>query len=248
MDTRKRIYFASDTHLGATYFDNPLDKERCFVRWLDSIKHDCQRLYLLGDIFDFWFEYKTVVPRGFTRFLGKIAELTDSGIEVHWFIGNHDIWIFDYISKELGVTVHYQPLLVEHSGKRFLLGHGDGLADNSIAFKLLRSFFRNKIAQKAFSAIHPRWSVAFAKSWSCRSRLSKEAIPYLGEEKEHLVIYAKEYLKENYVDFFLFGHRHILLDLMLPQRSRLIITGDWISYNSFAVFDGEDIWVEQFEI
>lgn len=247
MNSTKKIYFASDTHFGARYFKDPIERERRFCRWIDSIKADCERLYLLGDMIDFWYEFKTVVPRGYTRFLGKISELTDAGVEVHWFVGNHDIWIFDYIPQETGAVIHHHPLLVEHAGKRFLLGHGDGLGDEKWSFRFMRSLFRNALAQKLFAAIHPRWSIAFGSGWSKQSRLEKEEIPYLGEEREHLVRFTKEYLNHSHVDYFLFGHRHILLDLMLPKQSRLLITGDWISYNSYAVFDGTDIWLDQFE-
>lgn len=247
MEGKKNIYFASDTHFGAKYFKDPLEKERCFVRWLDSIKADCRKLYLLGDMIDFWYEFKTVVPKGYSRFFGKIAEFSDSGIEVHWFIGNHDIWIFDYIAKETGAIIHRQPLIVEEQGKKFFLAHGDGLGDDSLAFRLMRAMFHNKVLQKMFTWVHPRWTVAFGLNWSKHSRTSTENQEYLGEEKEHLVKYAKHYLQSQYVDYFVFGHRHILLDLMLPQRSRVLIIGDWICYNSYAVFDGSEIWLDQFE-
>ena len=245
---RKNFYFASDTHFGAKYFKDPVEKERTFVRWLDSIKPDCSKLYLLGDMIDFWYEFKMVVPKGYTRFLGKIAEFTDSGIEVHWFTGNHDIWIFDYITKETGAIIHRQPLLTEIGGKQFFLAHGDGLGDNSRTFKILRSLFHNKTLQKMFTWIHPRWSVSFGLNWSKHSRESKFEDDFLGEDKEHLVLFAKGYLQNHYADYFIFGHRHILYDLMLTKNSRILILGDWITYNSFAVFDGKDIWIEQFEI
>ena len=244
----KKIYFASDTHFGSRTFDDPLENERRFVRWLDSIKHDAAAVYLVGDMIDFWYEFKYVVPKGFTRFLGKLGELTDSGIEVHWFIGNHDIWIFDYIGKETGAIIHREPLCCNLLGKSFYIAHGDGLGDNSLGFKFIRSIFHNKILQKMFTWIHPRWTIPFGLNWSKHSRKTGDDYAgYLGEEKEHLVLYAKEFLQKNQADFLVFGHRHIMLDLMLAQRSRIIILGDWIKYFSYAVFDGEYMWLDQFE-
>ncbi len=249
-EEKKNIYFASDMHLGSDVFENPLVVEKRFVRWLNTIKNDAQALYLLGDIFDFWYEYKYVVPRGFTRFLGKIAEMTDSGIEVHFFIGNHDMWVYDYLPQETGIIIHKKPVATEINGKRFYLAHGDGLGDDSKSFKIIRWLFHNKACQKLFGAVHPRWSFGFAHAWSKHSRKTGLANPaeYFGEEKEHLVLYAKEYIKQHpETDFLIFGHRHILLDLMLSRQSRMIILGDWLQYFSFAVFDGQELSLEQFE-
>ncbi len=250
MAGRKNIYFASDIHLGSDVFEAPLEVERRFVRWLESIKNDAKVLYLLGDIFDFWYEYKYVVPRGFTRFLGKISEMTDLGVEVHFFTGNHDIWVYDYLPKETGVIVHTRPFTTEINGKKFYLAHGDGLGDDSRSFRLIRSIFHNKVCQKLFGSIHPRWSFAFAHAWSKHSRKTGLANPaeYFGEEKEHLVLYSKQYVQQfPDTDYLIYGHRHILLDLMLSHRSRMMIIGDWLQYFSFAVFDGEDLFLEQFE-
>jgi UDP-2,3-diacylglucosamine hydrolase len=247
---RDKIYFASDLHLGSSTFEDPRTSEKRFVRWLDSIRTDAKALYLLGDIFDFWFEYKQVVPRGFTRFLGKIAEMSDSGIEIHFFTGNHDIWVFDYLPKETGVIVHKKPLLTEIDGKTFYLAHGDGLGDNSGSFKLIRWLFHNRFCQILFAAVHPYWGTGFGYIWSKHSREKELAAPvaYLGEDKEHLVLYSKEYLKNHpEVNYFIFGHRHILLDLMLTHTSRIMIVGDWLRYFSYAVFDGKELVLEQFE-
>ena len=244
------IYFASDAHLGSNVYEDPLVVEKRFVKWLDSIKHDAKALYLLGDIFDFWFEYKYVVPRGFTRFLGKISEMNDMGIEVHFFIGNHDIWIFDYLSKETGAIIHKKPFVTEIDGKKFFLAHGDGLGDNSPKRKLRRYIFHNDLCQRLFAAIHPRWGIGLAHVWSRSSRRKglKNPTGYFGEEKEDLVVFSKKYLEQdNSIDYFVFGHRHILLDLMLSKKSRLLIIGDWIQYYSYAVFDGKEIRLEQFE-
>lgn len=244
----KKIYFLSDAHLGSKTFADPIAHEKRLVRFLDSIKEDASAVYLLGDIIDYWFEYKTVVPRGFTRFFGKLAELTDRGIEVHWFTGNHDIWMFDYLPAETGIIIHRQALVTQINGKKFFLAHGDGLGDDSNGYKLMSWFFRNKFCQKIFAGIHPRWTVAFAHKWSEHSRLNGSDFPtFMGEDKEHLVLFAREQLKQTDVDFFIFGHRHIMLDLMLSRESRILILGDWVTHFSYAVMEGDQIWLEQFE-
>lgn len=244
----KRIYFLSDLHLGARTLKNPLENERRVVRWLDSVKEDAEAIYLLGDILDYWYEYKTVVPRGYTRFFGKIAELSDRGVDIHWFIGNHDIWIFDYIPTELGVTVHLEPEEIVLNSKLFYLAHGDGLGDISRSFRLIRSIFHNRFCQWLYSSIHPRWTVGLAHRWSsCSRENSKDPVEFVGEQDEYLVAYAKGYLKKKHIDYFIFGHRHIMLDLLLQKDSRVVILGDWINYFSYAVFDGENIWLDQFE-
>lgn len=249
MTKKTKTYFASDAHLGSDFYEDSIVVEKRFVCWLDSIKHDAKSLYLMGDIFDFWFEYKYVVPKGFTRFLGKIAEMTDEGIEVHFFIGNHDIWIFDYLPQETGVIVHKKPVTTNIDGKFFFLAHGDGLNDTSFSFRLIRKVFHSRVCQKMFSWIHPRWALAFAHAWSGYSR--KKGLyaggNYQGEENEFLVQFSKQYLKQNpEIDFFIFGHRHIMLDLMLNKKSRMLILGDWIQLFSYAVFDGEEIYLEQY--
>ncbi len=250
LEDKKKVYFASDMHLGSDVFEAPSVVEKRFVRWLNTIKNDAQSLYLLGDIFDFWYEYKYVIPKGFIRFLGKISEMTDAGIEVHFFIGNHDIWVYDYLPLEIGVIVHKAPITEEINGKTFYLAHGDGLGDNSQSFKLIRGLFHNKVCQKLFGSIHPRWAFAFAHAWSKHSRKTGLANPagYFGEENEHLVLYAKQYIIQHpETDYLIFGHRHIMLDLMLSHKSRMMIIGDWLQYFSYAVFDGESLSLEQFE-
>ena len=244
------IYFLSDAHLGSRAIPHGRMHERRLVNFLDSIKHKAAAIYMLGDMFDFWYEYKMVVPRGYTRFLGKISELTDMGVEVHFFIGNHDIWCSDYLEKECGMILHRQPLTTEIYGREFYLAHGDGLGDPDKKFKFLRAMFHNRFLQKAFSNIHPRWSIDFGLSWAKHSRLKhdNEGDPeYLGEQNEHLVIYSKEYLQTHpEINFFIYGHRHIELDLMLSKTSRVLILGDWINSFSYATFDGEHIFMEQF--
>jgi UDP-2,3-diacylglucosamine hydrolase len=247
---RTKIYFASDLHLGSAALENPKITERRFVSWLNLIRNDAKALYLLGDIFDFWFEYKETVPKGFSRFLGKIAEMHDQGIEIHFFIGNHDVWMFDYFQEELGVSVHRKPIRVEISGKMFYLAHGDGLGDRSRSFRFIRGIFHNKLCQFLFRHFIPsRWGVGFGHWWSHHNRKKdlENNLPYLGEDKEHLVLYAKQYLLQYpETDYLLFGHRHILLDLMLNRRSRMLILGDWMQYFSYAVFDGKELVLEEY--
>lgn len=272
---RKNIYFLSDLHLGSishykksetnnsrtsssviergipntkSSYNPEHEIERKLCRWFDSVKHNAKEIYLLGDIFDFWFEYKTVVPRGFTRFLGKVSEMTDMGITIHFFIGNHDIWLSDYLEKECGVIVHTEPLVRDIAGKKFFLAHGDGLGDNSKSFKIIRSIFHSKFCRKLFANIHPRWAVTFAHKWSNHSRETGGLENYLGEDKEHLVLFAKKHLQiAPTINYFIFGHRHILLDLKIAPESRVIILGDWITYYSYAVFDGNELTLEIFE-
>lgn len=244
------VYFLSDAHLGSRAIQHGRMHERRLVNFLDSIKYKAAAVYMLGDMFDFWYEYKMVVPRGYTRFLGKVSELTDLGVEVHFFIGNHDIWCSDYLEKECGVILHRQPLTTEIYGREFYLAHGDGLGDPDKKFKFLRAMFHNRFLQMAFSNIHPRWSIDFGLSWAKHSRLKhdEEGEPqYLGEQNEHLVVYSKEYLKTHpEINFFIYGHRHIELDLMLSKTSRVLILGDWIKLFSYAVFDGENLFLENY--
>ena len=246
----KNIYFLSDAHLGSRAIEHGRTQERRLVNFLDNIKNHAEAVYLLGDMFDFWFEYKTVVPKGFTRFLGKISELTDRGVEVHFFTGNHDMWCGEYLEKECGVILHRKPITVELHGKLFYLAHGDGLGDKDVKFRFLRAVFHNKICQSLFAAVHPRWGVDLGLFWAKHSRLKRAGgreEEYKGEDKEYLVQYAKQYLKTHPdINYFIFGHRHIELDLSLGRESRLMILGDWINEFSFAVFDGEHMFLEEF--
>lgn len=252
MSDCKKIYFASDIHLGARFHEDSLAVEKRFVRWLDSIKSSAQAIYLLGDIFDYWFEYKYVVPRGYTRFLGKLAELSDSGIEIHLFIGNHDIWMFDYLPQEIGAIIHREPLTVDLLGKRFFLGHGDEVDNRSRSFQFLRKIFHSKICQRLYGSIHPRWSFGIAYGFSHSSRKAGLKRPEnqvgVDESSEYLAAFAKEYLKTHPdINFFIFGHRHVMYDLMLTKSSRLLIAGDWIQFFSYIEWDGEEMRLEEFE-
>ena len=248
MENTKNIYFASDAHFGLSGPDESLPRERLFARWLDSIKEDAGEIYLLGDLFDFWFEYKRVVPRGFTRVIGKIAEITDSGIPVHFFTGNHDLWIFDYLPGETGMIIHKGPLAKEFSGKRFYLAHGDGLDQEDKGFLFIKRIFTSRSLQWLFARLHPNFAIWFAHKWSHRSRYLKELVtPFRGEDREEHMIFANRTLEKEHFDYFIFGHRHLPLDLLLKNGiSRYINTGDWLWHFSYAVFDGEKVEVRKF--
>ncbi len=251
--TRTKIYFASDAHLGARFHQDSRAVERRLVRWLDSIKEDALEIWFLGDMFDYWYEYKYVVPKGFTRFLGKLAELSDKGVKIHIFIGNHDVWMFDYLPEEIGAVIHREPLTIDLLGKRFFLAHGDEVDYRSKAFRLIRCIFRNRFCQILYSAIHPRWTFGFALGWSLSSRKKglqkREETTYQGESSEYLVQFAKRYLQTHPdINFFIFGHRHIMLDLMLNRNSRLLIAGDWMQHFSYIVWDGSVLYLDQFEV
>ncbi len=245
---KNKIYFLSDAHLGSVFHENSIDVERKMCRWFDVVKQDAKAIYLLGDIFDYWFEYKNVVPRGFTRVLGKIAEITDSGIPVYFFIGNHDIWLTDYLSTECGVIVVKKPVLKNFNGKKFFLAHGDGLGYESPSFMFIRKIYHSRFLRFLYAAIHPRWTMAFARKWSNYSRINGDIEPYMGEEKEHLIQFAKEKLKSDpSINYFVFGHRHIMLNHSLNEHSNIVILGDWMQYFSYGVFDGEKMQLKQFE-
>lgn len=246
----KNVYFLSDAHLGSLALKHRRTQERRLVRFLDSVKDKASAIYLLGDMFDFWYEYKYVVPKGYTRFLGKISELTDMGVEVHFFTGNHDIWAYEYLEKECGVILHKSAVTTEIGDKVFFLAHGDGLGDNDKKFKFISSVFHNRICQRMFSALHPRWGMSFGLNWAKHSRLKRVGgvePPYMGEDKEYLVLFSKEYIKTHKdIDYFLFGHRHIALDLILSKKSRMMILGDWIRLFTYAVYDGEHLFLEHY--
>ena len=246
----KKIYFVSDAHFGSLLAKDAHEQERKMVRWLDSIRDDADELFLLGDLFDFWFEYKTVVPKGFVRFLGKLAELSDAGVKIHFFTGNHDIWTFGYLEQEIGLTVHRKPEIIERNGKRFFLAHGDRLGDHSMSVRVIQAIFHNRFCQRLFELLPPRLGLGFGLAWSRSNRLKPARRGYakfLGEDKETLVRFAKGYPESGNIDFFMFGHRHIVLDLMLKNSSHIYILGDWITHFSYAVFDGVTVSLEYFE-
>ncbi len=268
----KNIYFISDAHLGSLALKHNRTQERRLVNFLDQIKDKAEAVYMLGDMFDFWFEYKSVVPRGYTRFLGKVSELTDNGVEVHFFTGNHDMWTMDYLATECGVIIHREPATIELNGKVFYLAHGDGLdyRDHNWKTRLLFGFFHNNTMRKLAALLHPDLFIPFGRNWAKHSRMKRikadvpqfdgevknlvgyesfdfEETPYMGEDKEGLVLYAKDYLKSHpTINYFLFGHRHIDLDLMLNKDTRLVILGEWMSLFTYAEWDGENLSVENF--
>lgn len=246
-----RIYFISDLHLGATYFPDARRLEKRVVGFLESIVEDADELYLMGDILDYWYEYRTVVPRGYVRFFGALARMADSGVKIHWFIGNHDIWLFDYLRDEIGLEVVDGFVIRKIRGKRFFLSHGDGVGKLKPTFRFLRGLFRNKICQRLYASLHPRWTVAFAHRWSNSSRgYSPDDVPqYEGEDREPLVVFAKEYLRDvdPGIDYFVFGHRHIMLDLPIGPHTRIEILGDWIYHFSYGVFDGNHFSLLQYD-
>jgi UDP-2,3-diacylglucosamine hydrolase len=249
MLANKKIYFASDFHLGVPTLEKSLEREKRIVRWLDEIKLDAEEIYLMGDMFDFWFEYKHVVPKGFVRLLGKIAEITDSGIPVTFFTGNHDMWMFDYFPNELGVKLYTKPIVREYNGKTFFLGHGDGLGPGDKGYKFIKKVFANRVCQWLFARLHPNFSMGMAQYWSKKSRLANGSNDeqFTGEENEWLIIYAKEVLQTQHYDYFIFGHRHLPLDINLSNNSRYINLGEWIKYNTYAVFDGVNMQLKRFE-
>lgn len=234
---RNKIYFASDFHLGVPDYKSSRERENRIVRWLDEIKSDAKEIFLVGDVFDFWFEYKNAIPKGFVRLQGKIAEITDSGIPIHWFTGNHDMWIFDYIPSELGVKLYREPIVREFNGKKIFIGHGDGLGPGDHGYKFIKSVFANKFCQWLFARLHPNLGIALAKYWSGRSRIATQMEEFLGE-KEFLVQYCNEVLKKEHYDFFIFGHRHLPLEIKISEKSTYINLGEWVHHNSYAVFDG----------
>ena len=248
MNPEKKIYFASDFHLGVPDYESSLVREKQVVKWLDEIKSDAEEIYLLGDVFDFWFEYKTVVPRGYVRLLGKIAELTDKGIIVHYFTGNHDMWTFDYLSKELNVKVYREPIEKEYNGKIFYIGHGDGLGPGDHGYKFIKKVFSSKISQWMFARLHPNAGIGIAEYFSKKSRVATGVSDekFLGEEKEWLIIHSKEILAKKHFDYLIFGHRHLPLDLPINGKSRYINLGDWIRYFSYGVFDGKEFELRYF--
>jgi len=246
----KNIYFLSDLHLGLGGHDKSLVREKLVVKFLNEIKDKTAELYLVGDIFDFWHEYKRVVPRGFTRFIGKIAEFTDSGIPVYFFTGNHDIWIYDYLPKETGIKLFRKPETKEIYGKNFYIAHGDGLGPYDKKYNLLKSIFTNKVLQWLFARLHPNFALSFGLKWSHHNRESytDEQIQFKGEDKEWLFLYAKDYLTKNPdINYFVFGHRHIPLKISLNDKSTFINLGDWITNFSYGVFDGKEFKVLKYK-
>lgn len=245
----KKIYFLSDFHLGVPDPASSLLREKRIVRFLGEAQRDAAVIFIVGDLFDFWYEYRKVVPKGFVRILGKMGEITDSGIPIHFFVGNHDMWMNGYFEKELNIPVYHRPQSFEFSGKKFLIGHGDGLGPGDHGYKFIKKVFRNRVCQTLFGLLPPYIGMGLAHYFSNSSRaatgMSDEK--FLGEEKEWLIQYCKEVLKTEYFDYFIFGHRHLPIDFSFPGGSRYINLGDWIRYNSYAAFDGHRLELKNYE-
>jgi len=246
----KKIYFASDFHLGVPNAAKSLERERRIVRWLEYIRADAEAIYLVGDVFDFWFEYATVVPKGYVRLLGKLAELRDAGIPIYFFTGNHDMWMFRYFEDELDIPTYREPIQIELKGKQFFIGHGDGLGPGDHGYKFIKKVFSNRLCQWLFARLHPNFAIRLANFWSGKSRSQNEKEPekFISKEKEWLYQYANRKLETQHYDFFIFGHRHLPLDLILENgTSRYINLGEWMNFNTYAVFDGDTLELKTFE-
>jgi len=244
----KKVYFLSDFHLGVPDHASSLEREKKIVSFLDQSKQDAAMVFVVGDLFDFWFEYRKVVPKGYVRILGKLAELTDNGIPVHFFVGNHDMWMSGYFEKELNIPVFFENQTYVFNDKKFLIGHGDGLGPGDYGYKFIKKFFRNPICKFLFGLLPPYFGVSLANYFSKSSRTMTGTADeiFLGEEKEWLVVYCKEQLKQNHFDYFVFGHRHLPIDFTLNEISRYVNLGDWIKYNSYAVFDGITLHLKRY--
>ncbi len=249
MQKKNIVYFVSDAHLGIPDYTSSLKREKLLIEFLDQASLDASEIFLLGDIFDFWFEYKTVVPKGFVRLLGKIAHISDSGIPVHYFTGNHDMWIFDYFTKELGVIMHRKPLEKEINGKLFYIAHGDGLGPGDYGYKFIKAVFSHPVSKKLFSWIHPGIGTSLAMYFSRKSRLAngdKDEL-FLGEDNERLITFCKELVKQKPYNYFIFGHRHLPMNITISETARYINTGEWVKSFSYAVFDGENLHLKYFQ-
>jgi UDP-2,3-diacylglucosamine hydrolase len=246
----KKIFFASDFHLGVPNHEASVAREKKIIAWLDSIKNEAHTIYLLGDIFDFWFEYKHAIPKGHIRLQGKLAELRDAGIPIVFFTGNHDMWMFDYFPKELGIPVYRDPLVLEVGSQRLLIGHGDGLGPGDHTYKILKKFFNSSLCQWLFARLHPNLGIGIANRWSRNSRLTnmKREEGYQGNEGEFLWVYCNEIEQKQHHDYYIFGHRHLPLDLSIGERSRYINLGEWVNFSTYAEYDGKTVALKTFDL
>ena len=249
MADNKKIYFLSDFHLGAPDAVSSLVREKKIIAFLDEIKNKASRIFILGDLFDFWFEYKNVVPKGYVRILGKLAEITDSGVPIDFFVGNHDMWMKDYFQKELNIKVHFEPVAFQLREKKFLIGHGDGLGPGDHGYKFIKKIFRNPIAQTAFGILPPVICIGLANYFSRKSRAKTGNSDEVFEsaDKEWLVSYCKDVLKNEHYDYFVFGHRHLPLDIQLNENSKYINLGDWIKYFSYAELEAQQLQLKYYK-
>ena len=248
MTTNKKIYFASDQHFGAPTVEQSKIREQKFVSWLDAIKTDAEIIFLLGDLFDFWFEYKKVVPKGFIRVLGKLAELRDSGIQIYFFVGNHDLWMKDYFETELNIPTYHKPQEFTFNNKLFLIGHGDGLGPGDKGYKRMKKVFTNPISKWLYKWLHPDIGVALAQYLSVKNKLisGEEDVKFLGKENEWLVHYCNRKLTKKHYHYFIFGHRHLPMEIQLAKDSKYLNTGDWISHFTYAIFDGDKLMLKSY--
>lgn len=247
---RKHIYFASDFHLGVDTTDqSSKEREQKIIRWLDSIEPSCEALYLLGDVFDYWFEYKKVIPKGHVRFLGRLAQFVESGIPVHLFTGNHDMWLSSYLEEEIGLTLYKNPIEINLHSKKFILGHGDGLGPGDRGYKFIKKIFRSPINQWLFARLHPNLGISMMQFFSGKSRAyDKDDKNFSHPEKEWLVQYCEAEIEKKEIDFFIFGHRHLPIDYTLSnKKSRYINLGDMMSFNSYAVLEQGKLILTSYE-
>ncbi len=237
----KKVYFASDQHFGLPDYEKSLVREKIFVQWLDEIKNDAQVLFLVGDLFDFWFEYNKAVPKYFVRILGKLAELADLGIQIIFFTGNHDMWMKNYLQEEIGMEVYFEKQEYQINGKRFYIAHGDGLGPGDKGYKRMKKIFRFPFFNWCFKWLHPDLGIALGEylSRSNKAISGEEDVHFLGEEKEWLILYSKMKLEEEHRDYFIYGHRHLPMQLPIGEKASYINLGDWITYFSYVEFDGE---------
>jgi UDP-2,3-diacylglucosamine hydrolase len=244
----QKIYFASDFHLGVPDLPTTIQREKLLVKWLESIRHDAHSLYLVGDMFDFWFEYKYTIPKGFIRFLGKLAELRDAGLPIYFFTGNHDLWMFDYFQKELDIVIYTYQQELKIGNHKMLVGHGDGLGDGDRYYKVLKSgLFANPFFQWMFARIHPNLGMYIAQRWSKSSRIANmKREKFQSDQNEFLFKYCEEREKKEHHDFYIFGHRHLPLDLKVSDNSRYINLGEWVNYSPYAVYDGKNVELKTF--
>ena len=249
LSSNKKIYFASDQHFGAPTAELSFPREQKFVAWLDEIKVDAEALFLLGDLFDFWFEYKTVVPKGFVRVLGKLAEIRDSGIPIYFFVGNHDLWMSDYFEKELNIPVYRDNKEFTFNNKTFLIGHGDGKGPGDKGYKRMKRVFTNSFSKTLFRWLHPDLGVKLGQYLSVKNKLisGDEDVKFLGEENEWLVLYSKRKLETKHYNYLVFGHRHLPMKITVGENSEYVNLGDWIGYFTYGVFDGENFEINKFE-
>ena len=241
-----KVYFASDFHLGAPDAASSLQRERQIVRWLQEAGQDAAHIFLVGDLFDFWFEYKKVIPKGYSRILGKLAELRDRGLEISVFTGNHDMWMGEYFENELQIPVFTGPMEFSFNSKLFYVAHGDGLGPGDYGYKFMKRVFLSRFSRQMFSGLHPSWGISLANYFSRKSRKLVEKETFLGEDKEWLIIHSRKILLQNHIDFFIYGHRHLPLDITLGENSRYINLGDWMDYRSYAVFDGDSLQLKYY--